>query len=136
MASLAEQFLKKESSRDAFYAVAVRGVPINLRPQFLAVVRETQERRKAHAQSPGAPLVREHPNKPRAGTVPQGSNSVSAKPTLKPRPATPAPILGTVSPESNAGEPARRTSSDYLPLAAVFAAGVVLWWFLTRSRPR
>ena len=136
LTALTEQHLKKPESRDAFYGVAVRGVPVNLRPQFLAVVRETQERRKTHAQSPGAPMVREHPNKPRAGTVPQGSNSVSANPTLKPRPATPAPIIGTVSPESNAGEPARRTSTGYLPLAAVFAAGAVLWWFLTRSRPR
>ena len=138
LAALTEQHLKKPESRDAFYGGAIRGIPENLRPQFLAVVRETQERRKAHLRTPGAPLIREHTNRPSGSADSRGSNPVPNQTVGKPIPAVKTPILAAASPNPATSEAAPGTpprSLPYLPLAGVLAAGLVLWWFLSRSRP-
>lgn len=137
-ASLTEQLLTKAASRDAFYASASRGIPPNLLPQFQAVVRETQERRKAHLRTPSAPMIREHTNRPFASPASRGSNPVPNQTAGKQVPAARTPIIAAASPAPSASEAAQSTSPrslPYLPLASVLAAGVVLWWFISRSRP-
>lgn len=138
LATLTEQHLKKPESRDAFYAAAARGLPAHLVPQFQSIVRETQERRKAHLRTPGAPLIREHTNRPFASPSARGGNSVPNQTAGKPTPAVKPPIIAAASPDPAANETtpsAPPRSPPYLPLAGVLAAGLVLWWFISRSRP-
>ena len=137
LAALIEQHVKRPEVRDVFYGTAPRGIPPHLVPQFQAVVRATQERRKAHVRAPGPPMIREHTNRTPARAASLGSKSVSQQAAGKVVPAVATPIIAAASPNPATSEAAQNTSPrslPYLPLAGVLAAGLVLCWFLLRSR--
>ena len=67
-AALIELHVKRPEARDAFYGTAPRGIPAHLVPQFQAIVREIQERRKAQVRARGTPMIREDTNRPHAPT--------------------------------------------------------------------
>ena len=130
LAALTEQHLKKPESRDAFYAGAARGLPAHLVPQFQAVVRETQERRKAHLRTPSAPLIREHTNRPFASTASRGSNSVPKLAAGKAAPAVPVPTIAVATPDSAASVPPASNNTPIFLVTIAAAVGLVSWLLL------
>lgn len=130
LAALTEQLLKKPESRDAFYAVAARGLPAHLVPQFQAVAREMQERRKAHQRTPSAPLIREHTNRPFASPAARGSNPVPNQTVGKPVPAVKTPIIAAAAPDAATSVPPESNNTPIFLVTIAVAVGLVSWLLL------